>query len=55
MLTIYGSNCRLLSNFVVILKHLLYQKLSHLHPAIDVLKLQSQNLKEYFAFIALRA
>ena len=55
ILTIYGSNGRLLSNFIVILKCLLYQRLSIYIPVIDVLKLQSQNLKEPFAFIAVRA
>ena len=53
ILTLYGSNCRLLSNFIIILKYPLYVRLPHLHTAIDVLKLQSQNL--YRAFIAVRA
>lgn len=44
ILTLYGSNCRLLSNFIIILKYPLYVRLSHLPTAIDVLKLQSQNL-----------
>ena len=32
MLTIYGSNYRLLSNYVVALRYLIYQKLSHFMP-----------------------
>ena len=41
MLTIYGSNNNFLPRFVDNLKHLFYQKLLHIHTAVDILKLQN--------------
>ena len=41
MLAIYGSNNRFLLDIVVNLKYLLYQRLSHLHTAIEILELQN--------------